>query len=452
MADQVKNRDEYDDIAIYDVADKKTTPASKDSSNEYSILNVSTQNKDGLYAGTLTGKPVLSKEGIKPTKVTNYTRMACCLAILSAVVAIIVICFIATCATLYLEIARLKVESSRREALFNGRIESSVSMLNQQQVQATSEVEGLFQQLNSSFNQLMMSQEVSLQALNLSLQMNLLQHGDLLNELQRLHLGQYEASPVSSCAALDDLPWSTPSGYYWVRASNSSAVRVYCDMTRSCGNVTGGWTRVAELNMTNSSHQCPSGFRQHTDSTIRTCVSDSPSTSGCQQIFFASIYSYSQVCGKIIAYQVGSTDAFDQTFGTAAEENFVDGISLTHGSPRQHVWTFAAGSNEERQQSYACPCINGSLVTSPSFVGDDYFCETGNRGDNLPIDGQFYPELLWDGEGCGSQSACCTFNTPPWFYKQLPQPTTDDIEMRVCTDEPRNTEDIAIEIIDIYIQ
>ena len=30
--------------------------------------------------------------------------------------------------------------------------------------------------------------------------------------------------------------------------------------------------RVAELDMTNSSHQCPSGLRQRTDSNICTCV------------------------------------------------------------------------------------------------------------------------------------------------------------------------------------
>jgi hypothetical protein len=82
----------------------------------------------------------------------------------------------------------------------------------------------------------------------------------------------------------------------------------------------------------------------------------------------------------------------------------------------------------------------------------DYFCETGRNGDNWPIDGQFYSEPLWDGIGCGAGNGCCTFNAPPWFYKQLPQPTTDDIEMRVCTDEERSTEDVAIEVIDIYVQ
>jgi hypothetical protein len=102
---------------------------------------------------------------------------------------------------------------------------------------------------------------------------------ELLDELRLLHPGQIQATPVSSCAALNDLPWSSPSGYYWVRASNGSALRVYCDMTRLCGGVTGGWMRLAELNMTNSSRQCPSGFRQRTDINRRTCVSNITSES-----------------------------------------------------------------------------------------------------------------------------------------------------------------------------
>ena len=59
---------------------------------------------------------------------------------------------------------------------------------------------------------------------------------------------------------------------------------------------------------------------------------------------------------------------------------------------------------------------------------------------------------LWDGAGCGPTSTCCSFNTPPWFYRQLPQPTTDDIEMRACRNEDASHEDIAIEMIEIYIQ
>ena len=70
--------------------------------------------------------------------------------------------------------------------------------------------------------------------------------------------GRHANLPAPSCAAL---PPSSPSGNYWVRASNGSPVRVYCDMTRSCGGVTGGWMKVAELDMTISSQECPSSLR-----------------------------------------------------------------------------------------------------------------------------------------------------------------------------------------------
>jgi hypothetical protein len=88
-----------------------------------------------------------------------------------------------------------------------------------------------------------------------------------LEALRGILLSSLPGIPLSPCTTL---PLSFPSGYYWVRASNGSAVRVYCDMTRSCGGVTGGWMRVAELDMTNSSHQCPSGLRQRNDASIHT--------------------------------------------------------------------------------------------------------------------------------------------------------------------------------------
>ena len=63
----------------------------------------------------------------------------------------------------------------------------------------------------------------------------------------------------------------------------------------------------------------------------------------------------------------------------------------------------------------------------------------------------FTSDPLWDGAGCGPLSTCCSFNTPPWFYKQLPQPTNKDIEMRLCRDQARPDEDIsALELIEIY--
>ena len=81
------------------------------------------------------------------------------------------------------------------------------------------------------------------------------------------------------------------------------------------------------------------------------------------------------------------------------------------------------------------------------------FCEAGIESYDMSRPPMLYSnDPLWDGHGCISSNPCCSFNNPPWFYKQLPQPTTDDIEIRVCRDEDASNEDVTIEIVEIYIQ
>ena len=41
--------------------------------------------------------------------------------------------------------------------------------------------------------------------------------------------------------------------------------------------------------------------------------------------------------------------------------------------------------------------------------------------------------------------------TAPWFCKQLPRTTTDDIEVRLCGDNLNIVEDAPVELIEIYI-
>ena len=135
---------------------------------------------------------------------------------------------------------------------------------------------------------------------------------------------------------------------------------------------------------------------------------------------------YPEICGKIIAYQVGIPDAFAENF-TDINTYYVDGVSLNHGmSPKQHIWTFAAAGNEDDEDPYLkCPCINTAFssdinMTAPPlpFVGNDYFCDTAAVTGRDRI---FYGEdLLWDGEGCGPQNTCYSFNDPLRFYRELP--------------------------------
>ena len=210
--------------------------------------------------------------------------------------------------------------------------------------------------------------------------------------------------------------------------------------------------RVASLDWSNESLPCPDGLRERNDSDIRTCGINS-TTGSCSSLIFKTYSTlYSRICGKINGYQVGTTDAWRGS-NITIDSNYVDGVSLTYGSnPRRHIWTFVAAHDDIYSET--CQCMrpgDSRIMASSSFVGMDYFCDTGNRGGD-PSGLFLANDPLWDGAGCASTSTCCSFNNPLWFHKQLPSATTDDIEMRVCRDESRRNEDIAISNVEIYVQ
>lgn len=164
------------------------------------------------------------------------------------------------------------------------------------------------------------------------------------------------------------------------------------------------------------------------------------------------------MCGRIIGYQESSPDAFrlyvaDQTY--TIDDPYVDGISVTYGfSPRKHIWTFAAGVDENGANEFYCPCTRSDLVftgTVPPFIDDDWFCETGVKGGWQR--GTIYSENpLWDGQGCSDRSTCCSLHNPPWFCKELREPTRDNIEVRMCGDQHQNDENVLVGLIELYVQ
>ena len=218
-----------------------------------------------------------------------------------------------------------------------------------------------------------------------------------------------------------------------------------CNFCQSEMNST--WIRVAELNMSDPSSQCPPNFTLNSNNGVRTCMAMMPSAS-CTSVFFSMHnVTYSKVFGKIRAYQYGVTNSFkpfNRGNGTI-DEPYVDGVSVTYGQPRQHIWTFAA---DLRKNDSFCPCSSRQDTSVvPEYVGEDYFCDTGEaRKDTLAADSP-----LWDGTGCGLDYSCCGYNNPPWFYKQLPAPTSEPIELRVCLDQSTSNENIALEAINIYV-
>ena len=274
-------------------------------------------------------------------------------------------------------------------------------------------------------------------------------------------LGTVE-NPASSCQQIVLLEPQSLPGYKAIRTPDGQINTLYCTLSAPCCGSTLGWTRLALVNMTDSSQICPTGLRQ-INSPKRSCGRTNLASGGCSSVTFDSYgLSYSNVCGKIIGYQFGSPSGFytPRISGNSIESAYLEGVSLTYGkNPRKHIWSFANALLETglyyNSGNHVCPCGDSRSTMQqfiPTFVGTDYFCEAGTQ--TFGHVGVFYgSDPLWDGAGCESQSTCCSFNNPPWFYKQLTNTTNDDVEMRICADEEATrNEDSPVELVEIYIQ
>ena len=259
---------------------------------------------------------------------------------------------------------------------------------------------------------------------------------------------------IKSCEEIKSEWPKSPSRYYTI-SSKGETRQVYCNMDELCGSG-GGWTRLAYLDMTDSTVNCPSGFKLYQSGGVRACGRATSSVGSCTSVQFPSNgISYSQVCGRVVGYQYKAPDA---VYSEGSHHNdinsyYVDGVSITRGSPRQHVWTLMAGLNEASDSRYNCPCSQGSpqKSTLQSFIGNDYYCESGKPTDGPQF--TFYTsDPLWDGKDCSSEGNCCTAPGLPWFHKVLNTTTTDYLELRVCGDERTTDEDAPVSFYELYVK
>ena len=266
--------------------------------------------------------------------------------------------------------------------------------------------------------------------------------------------GQGKTTNIKVLERGDD--WQCPSMEERERARNEIYQTVDSAIASIIDSGTPGWRRIAFINMTDTSYSCPTGLSL-TSYSKRTCGRSHTVSGGCSSTTFSvGGLPYSHVYGRIRGYQFGATGAF-MTFDQGIDSYYVTGVSLTHGGAgrRQHIWTFAAGLTEASGEfpNEECPCDTGNYNRVPAFVGNDFFCESGLHSEWRR--GQFvlYPDdVLWDGQNCTSISTCCQFNNPPWFTKNLPTATTDDIELRICSNTNPSTEDTPLELIELYVQ
>ena len=257
------------------------------------------------------------------------------------------------------------------------------------------------------------------------------------------------------------------SGYYRINESHWT----YCNMTTiaiansdfisTCAGVGGGWRRIANINIS-AGDDCPGEWRKATQSGVSFCRVASDGEYTCSSANFSTNgKSYQRVCGRARGYQKGYTlgfygsDSSKHSGGNRTiDQDYVSGLSITYSnSPRQHIWTFASGHSELASSSSIrnCPCaINPGYIPS-SFVGSNYYCESGSVHYPSSGNNYYFNDILWDGAGC-TGGTCCDDTTQPWFYHQLNQITQDDIEARICSFGFFSVRSTLIDQLELYIQ
>ena len=145
--------------------------------------------------------------------------------------------------------------------------------------------------------------------------------------------------------------WQCPSVEKREKARNeihetaNSVILAITGHIYTCGDGTPGWRRVAFINMSDTSYNCPPGLGLKSYNSKRACGRSHTTRTGCSSTTFSvGGLPYSRVCGRIRGYQFGSTGAFS-SYAEGIDSYYVEGVSLTHGvaGRRQHIWTLAAG-------------------------------------------------------------------------------------------------------------
>ena len=267
----------------------------------------------------------------------------------------------------------------------------------------------------------------------------------------------------TSCQDIADNEPSPETGYYTIKQGENSYNEIYCDFSGAICDGTIGWMRIGYINMEDPAGSCPDGLyeyspgingfhnlcdRAHDSNCAYPC-------GGCASTFFSSNgFNYSSICGQVRGYQYGAVDGiYDNHQGSMEIDGpYVDGVSITYGNPRKHVWTYIAGQGEQEANWEDCPCnIDNHESLGLAFVGADSYCESGT---SLGVIGStlFYLDPLWDGMKCNMLEVTCCEGDMPWFTKNYAESMSEDIELRICSSEGFPDEATPLDLVEIYVR
>ena len=280
---------------------------------------------------------------------------------------------------------------------------------------------------------------------------------DILPQLEKVN--ELLTSLGTTCKQVLSADPNAESGFYELLLPNGSFSTIYCDMEGTHCDGQGGWMRIAHIDMNQPNGQCPSPLVDHQYANINHGLCGRPAglSPGCSSVSFKTFgYNFTAVCGQAKGYQYGSPDAFNNNENINGA--YVDGLSITYGNPRMHIWSYAGGLEQRDGHApveFVCPCNQGLTISTPLFVGNDYYCESG-----VPLNQHwqhnvlYANDALWDGQTCQSDEASCCLapKKMPWFLKSLGEVVHENIELRFCGNEGSNNEDTPIEIFEMYIR
>ena len=130
-------------------------------------------------------------------------------------------------------------------------------------------------------------------------------------------------------------------------------------------------------------------------------------------------------------------------------------IKFTHkeayGNTHGTAYFFQEFCNRLYGHSSSCPCARHGGTLPTSFVHENYYCESGSYG-NPPSGTYFTRDPLWDGKDCPSENSCCSEPNLPWFYRQIPLTSDNNIEARICYDQSFRDEGVLVKETKLYIQ
>ena len=230
--------------------------------------------------------------------------------------------------------------------------------------------------------------------------------------------------------------------------STLEELKTYVYPTRC--DVLGPWKQVAHFSTAEGS-SCPTNLRTVTSSSLRACGRNLQHAS-CVSVPIQVSQNYSHVCGVVKGFQAFSTDAFAPDTDSI-DTYYVDGVSITHGTPRRHLWTYASGVSERDSEKYRCPCARSNPSDRsgvPRFVLEHFYCESCFSGNHFEKR-VAWEDPLWDSHNCQAPgNKCC--ERYGWFYRDVPS-SSDDIELRICaeSDESIATEDILISHFEFWL-